>query len=96
MLLPGGANDHNYEPQLRHGDAKSLLEKIVAALYAENDKKVDTEKLPSDFYYSSDYFTERLLGFLEAREDANDRRPFFAYYAFSAPHWPLQGGGGEC
>ena len=88
-LLPGAANHYNYEPQLRDGDVKSRLEKITPALYAENDKKVDNELLPSDFY-SSDYFTERLLGFLKEREEENDERPFFAYYTFSAPHWPLQ------
>lgn len=49
--------------------------------YTEDGEPVE---IPPDFY-SSDYFTERLIGFLE--ED--QRRPFFAYLAFSAPHWPL-------
>jgi arylsulfatase A-like enzyme len=85
-LLPGAANHYNYEPQLRDNDTKSRLEKMTPALYAENEEIVDNEKLPDDFY-SSDYFTERLLGFLK---DRDDDRPFFAYYTFSAPHWPLQ------
>lgn len=38
--------------------------------------------------YSADYFTDRLIGFLE--EGAKDSRPFFAYLPYSAPHWPLQ------
>jgi len=88
-LLPGAANHYNFEPQLRDNDTKSNLEKLTPALYAENDKVVDNETLPSGFY-SSDYFTERMLGFLHDRERANDTRPFFAYYTFSAPHWPLQ------
>ena len=87
-LLPGAANHYNYEPQLRDNDTKSRLEKMTPALYAENETIVDNETLPAGFY-SSDYFTERLLGFLKER-DGNDERPFFAYYTFSAPHWPLQ------
>jgi arylsulfatase len=38
--------------------------------------------------YSTDIFTDRLLGFL--RERAGSDRPFFAYLAYTAPHWPLQ------
>jgi arylsulfatase A-like enzyme len=41
--------------------------------------------LPKD-YYSSDYFTSELIRLL----DEDDERPFFAYLAFTAPHWPLQ------
>ncbi|QUT07198.1 arylsulfatase [Sphingobium phenoxybenzoativorans] len=37
--------------------------------------------------YSSDYFTEQMLGLLQKTEKA---KPFFAYLAFTAPHWPLQ------
>ena len=88
-LLPGAANHYNYEPQLKDNDVKSHLEEMTPALYAENENIVDNETLPPDFY-SSDYFTERLLGFLKEREDVKDSRPFFAYYTFSAPHWPLQ------
>lgn len=84
-LLPGAANHYNYEPQLKDGDQKSVLERMTPSLYAEDDKVVDNETLPATFY-SSDYFTERLLEFLKE----GDERPFFAYYTFSAPHWPLQ------
>ena len=38
--------------------------------------------------YSSDYFADRLIGFLEAGQA--DPRPFFAYLPFTAPHSPLQ------
>lgn len=58
--------------------------KTMRFAYTENGKPVDT--LPAD-YYSSDYFTERLLGFLRERDAA---RPFFAYLPFTAPHTPLQ------
>jgi arylsulfatase len=52
--------------------------------YTENGKPV---QLPKDFY-SSDFFTDKLLEFLRA--DASDNKPFFAYLPFTAPHWPLQ------
>lgn len=37
--------------------------------------------------YSSDYYTERMIEYLRA---APGDRPFFAYVAYTAPHWPLQ------
>lgn len=59
-----------------------------ASTYRENGKRVT--QLPTDFY-SSDYFTSRLIDFLgEAPEAGREGRPFFAYLAFTAPHWPLQ------
>ena len=43
--------------------------------------------LPDDLYSSRDY-ARRLAAFL--REDRDSDAPFFAYLAFTAPHWPLQ------
>ncbi|WP_447756691.1 arylsulfatase [Sphingopyxis fribergensis] len=58
------------------------------ATYRENGKAV--LRLPADFY-SSDYFATRLLDFLaEPPADGEGGKPFFAYLAFTAPHWPLQ------
>lgn len=37
--------------------------------------------------YTTDYFTDRLIGFLD--EGQSDTRPFFAYLAYTAPHWPI-------
>jgi len=52
--------------------------------YIEDDQPITA--LP-DGFYSSDSFTDRLLDFLQTRDDS---RPFFAYLPFSAPHFPLQ------
>lgn len=38
--------------------------------------------------YSSDYYTDLMLDFLNS--EANRSRPFFAYLAFTAPHFPVQ------
>ncbi len=43
---------------------------------------------PPEEYYTSDYFTQTLIGFIDAGH--TDGKPFFAYAAFTAPHWPLQ------
>lgn len=51
--------------------------------YVENDNAVD--KLPQGFY-SSDYFTSKIIEYIEA--NAHDK-PFFAFLSFTAPHNPL-------
>ncbi|MFT6287783.1 MAG: arylsulfatase A-like enzyme [Halieaceae bacterium] len=54
------------------------------ALYTEDDKPLGS--LPEEFQYSSQFYVDRLLGYL--REESVD--PFFAVLSFTAPHWPLQ------
>ncbi len=54
------------------------------ATYRENGKTLSS--LPKDFY-SSDAFASKLIGQLK---NAGTDKPFFAYLAFTAPHWPLQ------
>lgn len=51
--------------------------------YTEDGQPV--ESLPADFY-STNYYTDRMIGYLEQR----DERPFFAYLAPTALHFPLQ------
>lgn len=75
-LLPAGASHFAGEGLDRFS--------IVESAYQEDGRAVTA--LPDDFY-SSDYFTERLIGWLGERPKG---RPFFAYLPFSAPHWPLQ------
>jgi arylsulfatase A-like enzyme len=38
--------------------------------------------------YTTDLFTDRLIEFIDAQLD--DGRPFFAFAAYTSPHWPLQ------
>ena len=76
-LLQGGHN---------HFGTDADPDKEGAATYTEQGKRVP--KLPADFY-SSDYFASRLIGFLGEPAPASGQ-PFFAYLAFTAPHWPLQ------
>ncbi|WP_447761782.1 arylsulfatase [Sphingopyxis panaciterrae] len=78
-LLQGGHN---------HFGTDADPEKGGRATYTEQGKRLAL--LPEDFY-SSDYFATRLIGFLGERPGAGQgEQPFFAYLAFTAPHWPLQ------
>ncbi len=52
--------------------------------YFEDGERVTS--LPPDFY-STTYYTDRMIDFLDAR-DRN--APFFSYLAYTAPHDPLQ------
>ncbi|HSB94839.1 MAG TPA: arylsulfatase [Spongiibacteraceae bacterium] len=76
-LLPAGANHYAVHLDLGARNA--------ATAYMEDDQFVDD--LPKDFY-SSDYFTDKLLQFFQERDDK--QQPFFAYLPFTAPHYPLQ------
>jgi arylsulfatase len=75
-LLPGAANHYGAAPLIKLPNASPIY--IEDSAFAEN--------LPEHFY-SSDYFTDKLIDYLRQR---TDDRPFFAYLPFSAPHWPLQ------
>ncbi len=47
----------------------------------------DYGKYP-DGKYSTEIYTDKLLGFLKKNKKKN--RPFFLYAAYTSPHWPLQ------
>jgi len=39
-------------------------------------------------FYSTRVYTERMIQYID--EDRGEHKPFFAYLAYTAPHWPLQ------
>ena len=43
--------------------------------------------LPDDFF-SSEFYTDKMIDYMKS--DEQDGKPFFAYLAYTAPHWPLQ------
>lgn len=71
--------DHNFKK------APALYKRT--ATYTENGKNVDISSLPDDFF-STNYFTDKLLSYLESNRKTS--KPFFAYAAYTAPHWPIQ------
>jgi arylsulfatase len=74
VLLQGGA-DHFIKPSGSGG---------MDTIYRDDGKVVP---LPPDFF-STTYYTDKMLGYL--KEHAGDGKPFFAYLAYTAPHWPIQ------
>lgn len=77
-LLGGGHNHFGLDSN------RKLKMPNAGVVYTQDGNKVE---IPKEFY-SSDYFTDKLLAFLP--DGRNDPRPFFAYLAFTAPHDPLQ------
>ena len=39
-------------------------------------------------FYSTDFYTQKLIEYIDANKA--DGKPFFAYAAYTSPHWPLQ------
>lgn len=76
-LLPGGSS-HFTERRVMVGEGQAPY----------RDDGVLVERLPDDFY-STRSFADTLIRYLGERP-ADDPAPFFAYLAFSAPHFPLQ------
>ncbi len=72
-LLQGGAG---------HFGDEGMLYANYTPVYRENGVRVH---VPSGFY-SSEFYTSRLIKYLDSR--AKDQ-PFFGYLAFTAPHDPL-------
>tara|TARA_B100000959_G_scaffold93884_1_gene99783 strand:- start:1 stop:1656 length:1656 start_codon:yes stop_codon:yes gene_type:complete len=55
------------------------------AAYRENGEAI--AMLPKD-WFSSELFTDKLIEYIDNKKD--DRKPWFGYLAFTAPHLPLQ------
>jgi arylsulfatase A-like enzyme len=56
----------------------------------ENDRFLDRNtELPKPFY-STKVYTDKMLELFESRDETEREKPFLAYLAYTAPHWPLQ------
>lgn len=67
-----------------HYDDQGLFEETPVSRYTENGRAAQWPKGA----YSTDLYTTKLIQYIEA--DRNSRRPFFAFAAYTSPHWPLQ------
>ena len=86
--LPACSNHYAFEPQLEKPDPiPDFMTMSFIALHSEDGKYV--KELPKP-WYSSDGYGDKMLGYLKDRKEKNDERPFFGYFPFTAPHWPLQ------
>lgn len=75
-LMEGGASHFAPVPG-------KLTAADIGATYIEDDKPT---ALPQNFY-SSNFYTDRLIQYIESNRKTG--RPFFAYAAYTAPHFPL-------
>lgn len=75
-LLEGGGV--HFKPK---AGSTAIIEQLS---YRENGQPVE---LPENFY-STDFYTDKLIDYLKAGESSG--KPFFAYAAYTSPHWPLQ------
>ncbi|KAM5462547.1 putative arylsulfatase (type I) [Microsporum ferrugineum] len=91
-LLPGAANHYGWEPQLQaKGEDLPRIIRQNRVFYVEDDRPIEPRDLGADFY-STTAFTDKLLEYMDDRQKdpKSKEQPFFAYLAYSAPHWPLQ------
>jgi arylsulfatase A-like enzyme len=54
------------------------------SIYREDGEQVDYP----DGEYSTELYTDRLIGYIDANR--GDGKPFFAFASYTSPHWPLQ------
>lgn len=85
----GAANHYAWEPQLQADKRAPGILGEINAFYVEDDAQIEPHELGEDFY-SSEAFATKLIQYLDERGSEQKEKPFFAYLAFSAPHWPLQ------
>lgn len=74
VLLEGAGNHYNNRSAL-FGELSSYTE--------------DGDSTPwIDGNYSTDFYTDKLIEYIDS--DKGDNKPFFAFAAYTSPHWPLQ------
>jgi arylsulfatase A-like enzyme len=75
-LMESGADNYVDQPY------SALYEKVH---YFEDDKAVS---LPTENYFSTSYYTDKIIDYISSKQE--DGKPFFAYVAYQAVHYPLQ------
>ncbi|CAK7204034.1 hypothetical protein SEUCBS139899_006785 [Sporothrix eucalyptigena] len=86
-MMPGCCNHYGWEP------VQERFPIGGRAIHAEEGKKLDipaNKTEDPEGFYSTEYYTDRLLNFFEDRTEEEKKKPFFAYLPYTAPHWPLQ------
>lgn len=73
-LLEGAANHYANKGALGKGNSS----------YTENGQACNWP----EGAYSTDFYTDKLIEYIDRNK--NNGKPFFAYAAYTSPHWPLQ------
>ncbi len=74
VLLPGAGNHYNDQSVLEKGLSEYTEDGVPTTW--KNGK------------YSTDYYTDKIIEYID--QNKNDGKPFFAFAAYTSPHWPLQ------
>lgn len=74
-IAEGGAN---------HYSERGIFTEEPTTIYLENGSATPWPKGA----YSTDFYTDKLISYVD--ENHGDGKPFFAYAAYTSPHWPLQ------
>ena len=75
VTLEGGAN---------HYSSRGIFPETPESIYTENGVETNWP----EGAYSTDLYTDKLLEYISSNLD--DQQPFFAFAAYTSPHWPLQ------
>jgi len=67
-----------------HYSGKGIFKGTGQSHYTEDGEAVSWP----EGRYSTDLYTDKLISYIDSGKQ--DHRPFFAYAAFTSPHWPLQ------
>lgn len=89
VYLAGSGNHYNNEPQLDNYPGVRMPA-VYSEYWMEGGDFIDRKKdIPGDFY-STTTFTDHMINYLKDRSAEEKEKPFLAYLAYTAPHWPLQ------
>lgn len=67
-----------------HYDDQGLFAEDPITPYFEDEKPAKW----NNGDYSTDFFTDKLIEYIDLNKE--DKKPFFAFAAYTSPHWPLQ------
>lgn len=81
-LLPGAARNH-----FGH-DAPDARNYAEDGHFIRPGQSAGNPDAPPAAFYSTDFYTQKLISYIDAQRA--DGKPFFAYAAYTSPHWPLQ------
>ncbi len=74
ILLEGAGNHYNNQSALNKGKSN----------YTEDGDSI----VWKDGDYSTNFYTDKIIEYINLNKD--DDQPFFAFAAYTSPHWPLQ------
>jgi len=83
-LLGGAASNHFAHEQ---AGSKNYTEDGAYVQPGQPGQPGGTGGTPAVFY-STDFYTQKLIAYIDSSH--GDGKPFFAYAAYTSPHWPLE------